>query len=225
MKMTSATGRPSPPEHPCPRGQGGWSREPFGPGPPFAFTLLELVVALTLVAIITAVAIPTITGLTARRAARVPMQTLEEMAQEARSRAMQEGRPYQLLLTNEKIIAARFSTPYETVRQLEESLIILEKNAPLNEDIPEKTNTEATRTAGQAWHRLYALPEGLTISTRFWDEEQARDVSVDEPCRWVFQPSGLCRPVSISLKVNPVVFTATFDAMTAEITKEVSDGL
>lgn len=209
MKMTSAIGRPS-------LLKGGQVRLSSRK----AFTLLELVVVLTLIGIITAIAIPSITGIKARRGARIPMQTLEEIAHEARSRAMQEGRPYQVLLTNEKIIAARFSSPYESVRQLEESLAIIEKNTPANGEAAEEANV-----ASQAWHQIYELPEGLTITSRFWDEEQAHEVSVDQPCRWVFQPSGISRPVTVSLRMDPVVFTATFDALTAEITKEASDGL
>lgn len=61
------------------------------------FTLIEIVVALTVVAVIAAVAIPTLKGLNRSEQARAPVQALAELVQEVRNRAVREGRAYQIV--------------------------------------------------------------------------------------------------------------------------------
>ncbi len=62
-----------------------------------AFTLIEIVVALTVVSVIAAVAIPTLKGLNRSEQARAPVQALAELVQEVRNRAVREGRAYQIV--------------------------------------------------------------------------------------------------------------------------------
>lgn len=62
-----------------------------------AFTLIEIVVALTIVAVIAAVAIPTLKGLGREERARAPMEALAGLVQEIRQRAIKERRPYQIV--------------------------------------------------------------------------------------------------------------------------------
>ncbi len=62
-----------------------------------AFTLIEIVVALTIVAIIAAVAIPTVKGLGREEKARAPMAALAALVQEVRHRAIAERRPFQIV--------------------------------------------------------------------------------------------------------------------------------
>ena len=62
-----------------------------------AFTLIEIVVALTVVSVIAAVAIPTLKGLNRSEQARAPVQALAELVQEVRTRAVREGRAYQIV--------------------------------------------------------------------------------------------------------------------------------
>jgi prepilin-type N-terminal cleavage/methylation domain-containing protein len=62
-----------------------------------AFTLIEIVVALTIVAIIAAVAIPTLKGLGREERARAPITALAALVQEVRQRAARERRAYQIV--------------------------------------------------------------------------------------------------------------------------------
>ena len=78
-----------------------------------AFTLVEIVVALTIIAIIAAVAIPTVSGLNRDEKARGPIKELEEIVQEARHRAMREGETYQIVFEREGIHASPSMFPYE----------------------------------------------------------------------------------------------------------------
>ena len=78
-----------------------------------AFTLIEIVVALTIAAVIAAVAIPTVKGLGRDEAARAPMKALAAVVQEARLRAMREHRSYQIVFEHEGIHASPAMYPYE----------------------------------------------------------------------------------------------------------------
>ena len=60
---------------------------------PPAFTLVEIVIALTIVAILTAAAIPSFRGLRDEQLAREPVAALVKLAKEARLKAIVEKRP------------------------------------------------------------------------------------------------------------------------------------
>jgi prepilin-type N-terminal cleavage/methylation domain-containing protein len=62
-----------------------------------AFTLIEIVVALTVVAVIAAVAIPTLKGMGREERARAPVTALAALVQEVRQRATRENRAYQIV--------------------------------------------------------------------------------------------------------------------------------
>lgn len=62
-----------------------------------AFTLIEIVVALTVVAVIAAVSIPTLKGMGREARARAPVTALAALVQEVRQRAIRERRPYQIV--------------------------------------------------------------------------------------------------------------------------------
>ena len=62
-----------------------------------AFTLIEIIIALTIVAVIAAVAVPTLKGLNEDEKTRAPLSGLADLVQEVRSRAMREHRPYEII--------------------------------------------------------------------------------------------------------------------------------
>ena len=74
-----------------------WHNGPRRGSPRAAFTLVEIVVALTIVAVIAAVAIPTLKGFGREERARAPMAALADLVQEVRKRAKSENRPYQIV--------------------------------------------------------------------------------------------------------------------------------
>lgn len=76
-----------------------WHRHngPHRGSPGAAFTLVEIVVALTVVAVIAAVAIPTLKGIGREERARAPMTALAGLVQEVRERAQSENRSYQIV--------------------------------------------------------------------------------------------------------------------------------
>jgi prepilin-type N-terminal cleavage/methylation domain-containing protein len=93
----------------------------------FGFTLVEVVIVLTIIGLMVGMAIPTIEGVLREREARVPVSELLRLARTVRQRAIEEQVPYQIAFDGTGFHAARFFNPYgeaeefaEVVRDMEE---------------------------------------------------------------------------------------------------------
>lgn len=115
-----------------------------------AFTLIEIVVALTIIAVIAAIAIPTIKGLGREEKARAPVAALAALVQEVRQRAVKERRPYQIVFERGGIHGLADGFPSG---KREDFLAALDeaRTPPLGQEI-ERTEpvTTAVETAGPA---------------------------------------------------------------------------
>lgn len=120
-----------------------------------AFTLVEIVVALTIIAVIAAVAIPTLKGIREEEKAREPVVAVANLVQEVRQRAIQERRPYQIVFEREAVHACADSFPFS---KREDFLKYLEEQRQPVQDQnfvrpqPERVGdpTSAARAAGAA---------------------------------------------------------------------------
>ena len=207
-----------------------------------AFTLIEIVVALTIIAVIAAVAIPTIKGLNDDERARDPVKILSELVQEVRHRAMREGRSYQIVFEREGIHASRSMFPYE---KRDEFLKFLEemRKPPLMETI-ERVTLERTevqreevgngrRIEGQVsnraetpkrwqppWTQTIPLDLGTECEVLMWGDGEWDVIEGDKMRRWVFQPTGMASPARVRLRTKSVELEAGFDLLTGELTRE-----
>ena len=93
----------------------------------FGFTIVEVVIVLTIVGLLAGIAIPTIEGVLREREARQPVSELLRLARSVRQRAIEEQVPYQIAFDGTGFHAARFFNPYgeaeefaEVVREMEE---------------------------------------------------------------------------------------------------------
>jgi len=66
---------------------------------PWGFTLIEIVIVLVIVALLAGLAVPFISGMMKEATLREPLENLTELAKAARLRAIQEGRPYEIVFT------------------------------------------------------------------------------------------------------------------------------
>lgn len=121
-----------------------------------AFTLIEIIVALTIIAVIAAVAIPTIKGIREEEKARQPVTAMADLVQEVRQRAMQERRPYQIVFEREGVHACADSFPFskreDFLKYLEDQRQPPEDNGFLRQE-PERLTggpTELARAAAAA---------------------------------------------------------------------------
>lgn len=204
-----------------------------------AFTLVEIIIALTILIIIAAAAIPTFKGFRDEQAAREPVVELTRLAKEARLRAMREKRPYQIAFHAGGFTASRYLSPYLQLSGLTEFLLEVEQKElapPEEEELSNEANqsrpddTEQvihTKTADggkfSEWTEDYKLPPNTTYTLQFWHELEALPVDGEVVKLWVFQPTGICQPLKVKLQYDTATFAIEYGALTADIVKESVD--
>lgn len=192
-----------------------------------AFTLIEIVVSLTVLAVMAAVAVPTLKGLNRGEKARMPIETLAGVVQEARHRAMRERRTYQIVFEPEGIHASPAMYPYEKrddfLKHLEEL-----RNPPPVEEI-ERTGVErqgADEAAAEPrpeppWTVSIPLDQGTECGVLMWGDGEWDVLDGGKMRRWVFQPAGMTNPARVRLRSEGgEELEAGFDVLTGELTSE-----
>lgn len=204
------------------------------------FTLVEIIIAMTILVIIAAAAVPTFQGLKNEQVAREPLQELSRLAKEARLRAMKEKRPYQIAFHAGGFTASRYLTPYLQLSELNEFLAEVEQKVlepPAEEEEtanlfnptrPTDDQTIYTKTADQGasfaeWTETYKLRANTRVSVQFWYDFQPAPVEGEIVKLWVFQPTGICQPLKVGIEHETASAVVEFDALTADIVKESSE--
>ncbi len=198
------------------------------------FTLVEIIVALTIVGVLAAATIPMLKGFNDERLAREPVAALVKLAREARYRAMTEKRPYQVAFHATGFTASRYSNPYLTRAELLE-LIQTSQNPPAVAEEFEKNDLEngggATKTTerplapsppkfDEYWTQSYEAPADMKYGIQYWHDTDATFLEGDLIKLWVFQPSGICQPLRVHVERQSATFDIEFGALTADIIKE-----
>ncbi|MEM7387393.1 MAG: prepilin-type N-terminal cleavage/methylation domain-containing protein, partial [Verrucomicrobiota bacterium] len=171
--------------------------------PPAGFTLIELVVALTIVAIIVGFSIPVMKGIDREKIAREPVADLVGLVREVRYRAISEDRPYQIAFENGRFVATRFSvavsdqeglTTYlndlkEEAKRLREQIRIKElKRAVIEKEgvkVGDPVPSEPDLLASLPYSRVEAWPEDVSVNVLFWGDEAWEPVVNQSYRRWV----------------------------------------
>ncbi len=207
------------------------------PRRPGGFTLIEIIVGLTIIALIVGIAIPTIGGLQDERRARAPLRALSDLVQEVRQHAVRDRRPYQITFDATGFHAAPFVNAYgsrgEFVQWLDEIQRPPDQSAIQRQEIGRteivrENQFEGLFTDGEppGWTppfvRSYPLPEGVGCELRFWGDYAAAAVPAGALRRWIFQPTGLVTPLEVSFSRGDAFFEAEFDVLTGEIVRERS---
>lgn len=215
-----------------------WASEQIRPTACAAFTLVEVVIALTIVIIIAAASMPTFRGLREEQMAREPVQALVRLAKEARIRAMREKRPYQVAFHAGGFTASRYFNPYLQLSDLtallaeeETGVTRLNPNEEESTDDPDAKTSNVPKTdlplappgpkVDDKWQEHYNLPEGSQYSIKYWHDLEPTPVVGEVVKLWVFQPTGICQPLTVHLERQSAYFDVEFGALTADIVKEV----
>lgn len=205
-----------------------------------AFTLIEIVIALTIVAVLAAATVPMLKGFQDERLAREPVTALLKLAREARMRAMQEKRPYQVAFHATGFTASRYFNPYLQLAELNEFLESGEEEPAVVSTMEEGDKSDLDNGAGsnktselplappppkydEHWSENYELPKEVKYQIQHWYDAEPTTVEGDVVKLWVFQPSGVCQPLKIHVEGPSSTFDVEFAALTADIVKETAD--
>lgn len=200
------------------------------------FTLVEIVIALTIVAVLAAATVPMLKGFQDERLAREPITALLRLAREARQRAMQEKRPYQVAFHATGFTASRYFNPYLQLAELnefleaEETFTVVESTVAEGEktDLDNGGNVKATELPlappppkfDEHWSENYELPKEVKYKIQHWYDAEPTPIEGEVVKLWVFQPSGVCQPLKVHVEGASSTFDIEFAALTADIVKE-----
>jgi prepilin-type N-terminal cleavage/methylation domain-containing protein len=215
-----------------------------------AFTLIEIIVAMTIIAVIAAVAIPTLKGLNEDEKVRAPIMALAEMVQQVRDRAIRERRPYEIILESGGLHAIpgnrSFSKRDEFLEYLEllrkppvitgfertsSEIIRMEKNDPASSAGNPRQPDPASAMGGalpqpkapeMPWTQTIAMEGTMRCGVLMWGDGEWDDLNGERIRRWVFQANGMASPIQIRIQTAMMDLEATFDALTGEMIRERS---
>ncbi|WP_395748780.1 Tfp pilus assembly protein FimT/FimU [Prosthecobacter sp.] len=202
-----------------------------------AFTLVEIVISLTIVAVLAAATVPMLTGYKEESMAREPVTALVGLAREARMRAMREKRPYQVAFHATGFTASRYFNPYLQLAELNEFLLAGEEEPAVISSVEEGDKSDidsgsgATKTSDlplappppkydEHWSEKYELPKEVKYAIQHWYDAEPTVIEGEIVKLWVFQPSGVCQPLKIHVEGPSSTFDVEFAALTADIVKE-----
>lgn len=199
-----------------------------------AFTLVEVIIAVAVVAILTGLAVPAIDSAQRERIAREPVNRLILLAREVRGRAMAEQRPYQILFDGEGFRASRFFSPYggrEEAQNLRQQIEVMARRQEIAEasrkrgitmEAEEVDPAKVQLEEGLRYLEEYEIDSNLRVSLKFWNETQWVGMSGAEYRRWIFQPSGMCEPMRFRVEADKSFFEVEFHPLTADVKSEKS---
>ena len=204
------------------------------------FTLVEIVISLTIIIVIAAGAVPMFRGLREEQLAREPIIELVRLAKETRIRAMREKRPYQVAFYQGGFVASRYFSPYFQLSELNTFLSEEETGSRRLNPNADDSDSDLDAGAGETpktslpmapagpklddnWEQHYDLPQDVQYTLKFWSDTAETPITGEVVKLWVFQPTGISVPLKLHLDRQSATFDVEFGALTADITREVID--
>ena len=189
------------------------------------FTLLEIIIVLSIAAVLIALCAPFVSGLLRENEMRTPVRELQDLAKIMRSRAMTENTAYEIIFNREGF----FGRKHQLYRDEEDQSLdsaasptVSGTDEPLQgAKQPPVTDGTAAVEAPSELIAEFKLPEGMACQLRFWGSNNWIEPGSDfGTSQWVFQASGLCNPIRAQFRKGDSWIDVAFNPLTADIQEE-----
>ena len=165
--------------------------EPAGHTP--GFTLLEIVLVVMILTLAVGLSVPFFSDYLNEERLREPARELELFARTARSNAVITGKATRIIFDPDGF-----------------QLVVASPPAVEDEEFAEPDSEEEAEYA----HRLAG---DIKIEFLSWLDQKWR---VPEDAHWVFQPTGVCEPITVRLSRGDSWIELDFNPLTAEVQEE-----
>ena len=197
------------------------------------FTLVEMVVALTIIAILLSLAFPAMKAL-AEDDEPTHVTGMLDLSRFLRARAMSENRPYQMVFDQQHIYGLRYFYPYQEETTVTEFLTKLEEERVKRKEEIARMEVERLQLAqdladpnnppppppnidDEYFVRKLALPKDMRVEVRPWGDVIWKPLDGTAIHRWVFQPSGLCDPMLVRFGIEGRWHELSFEVLTGDL--------
>jgi prepilin-type N-terminal cleavage/methylation domain-containing protein len=180
-------------------GRSWWPRERAAWRGRAGFTIIEIVVTLSIVALLIALALGSTITLSHTRALEEPISKVQEFAKKARNLAILEQRPYMLEIQPHSVAVY--------------SLVSTAGNAAGGFGA-----AEAAAPKGRI--EYFEFDPEVTLSVRRW---RATDFSPPGRQVWIFERSGLCEPLAVRADSPHGFIEVSFNALDAHVEDKASE--
>jgi len=163
------------------------------------FTLIEIVITLSIVAMLIAMALGSTITLSHTRALEEPMSKVQEFAKRARNLAILEQRPYMVeIMPHSVAIFSLVSTAGDTAANFGAAQAAVPKG------------------------RLdfFGFDPDVVLTVRRW---RASEFAPPERQLWIFERSGLCEPLAVRAESANGFIELTFNALDAHVEDKASE--
>lgn len=199
------------------------------------FTLIEIIVALTIVGVLLSLAFPAMRELLKEDTSQQPVQKLSALVRELRTRAISERRPYQIVFDFKAIYGLRYYYPYQEATTFEAFLAQQDEDRLKRMEEIKRMEVERAQVVisteegavpppplpnidDEYFKRSIALPEDVVLQVLPWGDLEWKPMDGKEVHRWVFQASGVCDPLRVRLSAPEARWHEVhFDVLTGEI--------
>lgn len=209
-------------------------RSPCSAAKTKAFTLVEMVVALTIMAILLSLAFPAMKALREQEDPK-HITGLLDLSRHLKARAQSERRPYQLVFDHHAIYGLRYFYPYGEETTFQDFLVKQDEErerrkseikrmevqrlqlAQEDLDRPDGTPAPLPNIDDEYFVRKIELPERVRVEVRRWGAVKWKPIEGAEIFRWVFQPTGLVDPAQLRFGEEGQWREFTFEVLTGDL--------
>lgn len=185
------------------------------------FTILELVVAITIVVLLTGGGLAALHFSRHETKLRDATQEVELLAKRARTAAALQQKPY----------AVEFREGFVSLMPLSEALVRPDDRESLIEELElrEFERQEMAEFSGQTNRRETAPamrqdwsynPDEMIVRVMRWATSEWIEINTRNRQVWSFEPDGLCEPIAVRIEVEDSWSAIRFNPLTAAIADE-----